>query len=217
MDRWPRRSLPLLPLIPVPVLPGIRLHRALHGDGPRADAIQPGSVRMSAEPPPGGHTALSSGRGRKVTLGGWGSIPRLHESCRVLQLSLSRLNHRLPRCQAYPEVMQGTAEFHYQITDPLLPQADPVLHDAAALDTTVNMLDPQPTLVQLLVRHVLLPRELLAAGLLGWHEDLHLGEREGQEAQILQQPTPSREWGGAMRSRSFHKALIIHQFCPTMP
>src|SRR5215475_8362417 len=97
-------------------------------------------------------------------------------------LSLSRLNHCLPWGQAYPEVVQRTAEFHHQITDPLLPQADPVLHDAAALDTTVDMLDPQPTLVQLLVRHVLLPRELLAAGLLGRHEDLHLGEREGQEA-----------------------------------
>jgi hypothetical protein len=92
--------------------------------------------------------------------------------------------------------MQGTAEFHHQITDPLLPQAAPVLHDAAAFDTTVDMLDAQPTLVQLLVRHVLLPRELLAAGLLGRHEDRHLGQREGQEAQILQQPTPSREWVG---------------------
>ncbi len=35
--------------------------------------------------------------------------------------------------------------------------------------------------------------ECLAAGFLGWHEDLDLGECEGQEAQILQQPTPSRE------------------------
>src|SRR5215216_1898187 len=30
-------------------------------------------------------------------------------------LSLSRLNHRLPRVQTHPEVMQGTAEFHHQI------------------------------------------------------------------------------------------------------
>jgi hypothetical protein len=29
------------------------------------------------------------------------------------QLSLSRLNHRLPRGQAHPEVVQGTAEFHH--------------------------------------------------------------------------------------------------------
>jgi hypothetical protein len=61
---------------------------------------------------------------------------------RFHQLSLSRLNHWLPRGQAHPEVVQGTAEFHHQITDLLLPQADPVLHDAAALDTTIDMLDP---------------------------------------------------------------------------
>src|SRR5712691_4884703 len=57
-------------------------------------------------------------------------------------LSLSRLNHRLPRREAYPEVVQGTTEFHHQIADTLLPQADPVFDDATALDTTVDMLDP---------------------------------------------------------------------------
>ena len=59
-----------------------------------------------------------------------------------IDLSLSRLNHWLPRAQTHPEIMQGTAEFPHQITDPLLPQAHPVLHDTAALDTTVHMLDP---------------------------------------------------------------------------
>ena len=63
--------------------------------------------------------------------------------------------------------MQGTAEFHHQIADTLLPQADPVLHDAAALDTALDVLDAQPTLVERLVRQLLLPRELLAAGFLG--------------------------------------------------
>ena len=43
----------------------------------------------------------------------------------------------------------------------MLPPADPVLHDAAALDPAVAMLDPQPPLVERLVRHVLLPRALL--------------------------------------------------------
>src|SRR2546426_3924883 len=108
-------------------------------------------------------------------------------------LSLSRLNHRLPRGQAYPEVVQGTAEFHHQIADTLLPQADPVLHNAAALDTAIDVLDAQPTLVERLVRPLLLPRELLAAGFLGRHEDRHLRERERQEPQILQEPTPRRQ------------------------
>jgi len=54
--------------------------------------------------------------------------------------------------------VQGAADFHHQITNPLLPQADAVLHDAAALDTAVDMLDPQPAVVQRLVRALLLPR-----------------------------------------------------------
>ena len=69
----------------------------------------------------------------------------------MLHLSLSRLNHRLPWGQAHPEVVQGTAEFHHEITDALLPQADPVFDDATTLDTAVDMLDPQPTLVERLV------------------------------------------------------------------
>ena len=72
-------------------------------------------------------------------------------------LSLSRLNHRLPRGQTHPEVMQGTAEFHHQIADTLLPQADPVFDDATALDTTVDMLDAETAIMQGLVGQLLLP------------------------------------------------------------
>ncbi len=60
----------------------------------------------------------------------------------IKDLSLSRLNHWLPRIQAHPEVVQGTTEFHHQIADALLPQADPVFHNAAALDTAVDVLNP---------------------------------------------------------------------------
>ena len=75
--------------------------------------------------------------------------------------------------------MQGATEFHHQITDPMLPQADPVLHDAVALDTAIDMLDPPPTLGERLVGSLLLSCQFLAAGFLGRHEDLHLGQREG--------------------------------------
>jgi hypothetical protein len=111
-------------------------------------------------------------------------------------MSLSRLNHWLPRIQAHPEVVQGTAEFHHEIVDALLPQADPVFDDTTALDTAVHMLDPQPPLVERLVGQFLLQGQLPTAWLLRRHQDLHLGERERQEAQILQQPTPSWERGG---------------------
>jgi len=89
--------------------------------------------------------------------------------------------------------MQGTAEFHHEITDALLPQAHPVFDDATTLDAAVDMLDPQPPLGQRLVGQVLLQGQLRTAGLLRRHEDLHLGKRERQKAQILQQPTASRE------------------------
>jgi hypothetical protein len=82
--------------------------------------------------------------------------------------------------------MQGTTDFHHDIPDALLPQTDQVFDNATALDTAVDMLDPQPTAVQLLVGRLLVQRELLAAWFLGGHKDLHLREPERQEAQILQ-------------------------------
>ncbi len=60
---------------------------------------------------------------------------------RAIHLSLSRLNHWLPRAQAHPEVMQGTADLHHYIADALLPEADAIFHNATALHATVDMLD----------------------------------------------------------------------------
>src|SRR5712691_9742233 len=91
----------------------------------------------------------------------------------------------------------GATELHHQIADALLPQADPVFHNATPLDAAVDMLDPELPLVERLVGQVLLQGQLPTAGLLRWHEDRHLREREGQEAQILQQPTASRERVGS--------------------
>jgi len=101
--------------------------------------------------------------------------------------------------------MQCTTEFHHQIANALLPQTDAVLHNAAALHTAVHMLDPEPTLVQGLIDQLLFQGELLAAWFLGRHEDLDLGEREGQEAQILSQPAP----GGQGIRRRVSNGLIM--------
>src|SRR2546428_9451927 len=109
------------------------------------------------------------------------------------QLSLSRLNHGQPGVQAHPEIVQGTAELHHEIADALLPQADPIFHNATTLDAAVDMLDPQPPLVERLVGQLVLQGQLLTAWLLRRHEDHHFRERERQESQSLQQPTPSRE------------------------
>ena len=62
------------------------------------------------------------------------------------------------------------------------------------------MLDPEPPLVERLVGQLLLQGQLRTAWLLRRHEDRHLGQREGQEAQILQQPTSGRQRvGGGLR------------------
>ena len=122
------------------------------------------------------------------------------ETCRTAQLgghaehlTLFRLSHWLPGGQTHPEVVQGTTEFHHQIADALLPQADAVFHNAAALDTAVDVLNPEPPLVERLVGPLVLQGQLPTAGLLRRHQDRHLRERERQEAQILQQPTPGWE------------------------
>jgi hypothetical protein len=73
-------------------------------------------------------------------------------------LSLSRLNHRLPGCETHPEVVQGATACHHPIADALLPQADPVFDDPTTLDTTVDMLDAQPAVVQRLMRPLLRQR-----------------------------------------------------------
>jgi hypothetical protein len=76
-------------------------------------------------------------------------------------------------------------QFHHEIADAGLPQPEPVFDNAAALDAPVDMLDPQPTVMQGLVGQWLCQGEFLAAGFLGRHEDLDLGQCERQEAQIL--------------------------------
>ena len=81
--------------------------------------------------------------------------------------------------------MQGTAPFHHEITDALLPQPDPVVHHATALHATVDMLDAQSTLGQRLVGPFLLQPQLLTLRFLRRHEDVNLGQRKSQEAQFL--------------------------------
>jgi len=60
-----------------------------------------------------------------------------------------------------PGILQGTAEVPHPIAAAPLPEAASVFDTATALDTAMDMVDPQPPLVELLVSHVLLPREFL--------------------------------------------------------
>ena len=56
---------------------------------------------------------------------------------------------------------EGTAEVPHPIADAHLPEAASVFDAAPAFDTALDMVAPQLMLVELPVRHVLLPRELL--------------------------------------------------------
>ena len=57
--------------------------------------------------------------------------------------------------------MEGTADVPHPIADVHLPEAASVFDAVTALDTALDMIDPQPTLGEVLVRHVRLPPALL--------------------------------------------------------
>ena len=61
-----------------------------------------------------------------------------------------------------PGIMEGTADVPHPIADAPLPEAAAVFDAATALDTAMDRVGPPPPLVELLVRHVLLPREFLS-------------------------------------------------------
>ena len=103
----------------------------------------------------------------------------------ILPFEFIPIQSLLARGEAHPDIVQGTAAFHHQIADARLPQANSVFDDAATLDTTVDMRNPQPTLFERLACPLLHQRELLTAWLPGRHEALDLRKREGQEAEIL--------------------------------
>jgi hypothetical protein len=99
-----------------------------------------------------------------------------------------RLNHRLPRRETHTKVMQRTADFHDQIADARLPEAAGVMNDAAALDAAIDVLNAHATTGDTPIRRFLCAREGPAPRLPGRHDDLHVVERERQEAEILEQP-----------------------------
>jgi hypothetical protein len=119
--------------------------------------------------------------------------------CVLVHMSLSRLNHWLPRGQAHTEVLQGPTAFPHQIANTLLPQAAPVFHTATALHTAVDRRDPEPAVVPGLVGPCLLRCECLAAWFLRRPADCPRRERARQAAQRLQELASGRERVGGDR------------------
>src|SRR5262249_15710642 len=103
-----------------------------------------------------------------------------------------RRTRKLCRAQQSSITRSRTPSFHSRM------RSFPIRHPLMLLLTS-PMLDPEPPLGERLVGQILLQGQLRTAGLLRRHEDLDLWEREGQEAQILQQPTPGRERVGGGR------------------
>jgi hypothetical protein len=88
--------------------------------------------------------------------------------------------------------MQRTADFHDQVADARLPEAAGVVDHAAALDAAVDVFDAHAATGNASIGGFLAAREGSASWLASRHDDLDLVERERQEAQILEQPTPGR-------------------------
>jgi hypothetical protein len=83
--------------------------------------------------------------------------------------------------------MQRTADFDDAISDTSLPEAVGVVDDATALDAAVDVLDTHTTAGDTPIGGFLRTREVPSSRLFGRHDDLHVGERERQEPQILEQ------------------------------
>jgi hypothetical protein len=66
--------------------------------------------------------------------------------------------------------VQGTAQFHDEIADARLPQAEPIFDAATALHTAVDMLDPQSAVMSGLVGR-------FCSGVHSWSRDFFVGMR----------------------------------------
>ena len=93
--------------------------------------------------------------------------------------------------------MQRTADCHDHIADARLPQTAGVVDDPAALDTAVDRLDAHAATREAPIRGVLRVRKGTPSRLPGRHDPLDLLQGEGQEAQLLEQPTAGRQGVGA--------------------
>jgi len=89
--------------------------------------------------------------------------------------------------------MQRTADLHDQISDTRLPEAADVVDNAATLDAADDVLDAHASTGDAPIRSLLCACELASSRLPGRHDDFHPVEREGQEAEILEQPAPRRQ------------------------
>jgi hypothetical protein len=95
--------------------------------------------------------------------------------------------------------MQRATNFHHAIAHTSVSEATRLVDDAAAFDAPIDVLDAHSTAGDPPIRRLPRARELPASRLPGRHDAFDLGERERQEAQILEQATPrGKEIGGGL-------------------
>jgi hypothetical protein len=83
--------------------------------------------------------------------------------------------------------MQRTTDFHNEIAESHLPLAVGVMDDATALHTAVYVLNAYTLAGNALIGGFLCTGEGSPLRLLGWYDDLDLGDRKRQKAQSLAQ------------------------------
>jgi hypothetical protein len=92
--------------------------------------------------------------------------------------------------------MQRTTDFHNEIAESRLPQAVGVMDDVTALHTAVHVLNAYMPAGNAPIGGFLCTGEGSPPRLLGWYDDLDLGERKSQKAHILEQPAAGGEGDG---------------------
>jgi hypothetical protein len=101
--------------------------------------------------------------------------------------------------------MQAAADFHDTIANARLSEAAGVVDDAAALDTAIDVFDAHAAARDAPVGRLLRLCEFLSSWLPGRHDDLHLGKRERQAAQILE---PAAARGQGLRGRIGNPLIV---------
>ena len=109
----------------------------------------------------------------------------------------------MPGPKAQAEIMQPAGDFHHHVPDIVLPIADFVLHDPAALHTADCMLNPHFLARNPSVLFFLWRRQLTTSRLLGWLSNRHGRDGKSLKSHVLIEGTLSRQTIGFIINNRF--------------
>ena len=109
----------------------------------------------------------------------------------------------MPGPKAQAEIMQATGNFHHHVTDLVLPGAEFVFHDPAALHPTERMLNPHFLARNPTVLFFLFQGKLAAAGFLGRLAHRHRCDGKSLKSHVLIENTFRRQSIGFIISNRF--------------